>query len=260
MVDSPLSLTFIGTGGVRAAPLFGCNCQGCQQARQFTAFLRRPCSALIQCGNDRTLLDAGADLLSLGLLDADRDEPPRQRILLTHYHMDHVQGLFPLRWSNGPRIPVFSPPDPKGCDDLFKHPGLLDFQFLPTPFSRYTLGPLTVIPIPLQHSRLTWGYLIRGEKVQLAYLTDTRGLPERSLAFLCQQPLDGVIIDCTYPPLDTPDKNHNDINSATVLYNRLRPKRFLLTHIDHSLDEWLLSHSLPTGMEIAYDNQTIVFG
>ncbi len=42
--------------------------------------------------------------------------------------MDHVQGLFPLRWGVGDKIPVYGPPDEQGCDDLFKHPGLLDFQ------------------------------------------------------------------------------------------------------------------------------------
>jgi ribonuclease BN (tRNA processing enzyme) len=32
-------------------------------------------------------------------------------VLLTHYHLDHVQGLFPLRWGVGAPIPVYGPPD-----------------------------------------------------------------------------------------------------------------------------------------------------
>jgi phosphoribosyl 1,2-cyclic phosphate phosphodiesterase len=35
--------------------------------------------------------------------------------LLTHYHLDHVQGLFPLRWGVGAPIPVYGPPDDAGC-------------------------------------------------------------------------------------------------------------------------------------------------
>jgi phosphoribosyl 1,2-cyclic phosphate phosphodiesterase len=31
-----------------------------------------------------------------------------ERVLLTHFHMDHVQGLFPLRWAECERkIPVY---------------------------------------------------------------------------------------------------------------------------------------------------------
>ncbi|MGK3928170.1 hypothetical protein, partial [Enterococcus faecium] len=77
------------------------------------------------------------------------------RIMLTHYHMDHVQGLFPLRWGMGELIPVFGPPDSQGCDDLFKHPGILDFQAPFTPFEPVQWPGITVTPVPLQHSKIT---------------------------------------------------------------------------------------------------------
>ncbi|MEX0633936.1 hypothetical protein M8494_25840 [Serratia ureilytica] len=52
--------------------------------------------------------------------------------------MDHVQGLFPLRWGCGNSILVYGPPDEQGCDDLFKHPGILGFsrRWRPSPPSR----------------------------------------------------------------------------------------------------------------------------
>ncbi|MBI0190091.1 phosphonate metabolism protein PhnP, partial [Yersinia pestis subsp. pestis] len=31
----------------------------------------------------------------------------------------------------------------------------------------------------------------------------------------------------------------------------------LLTHASHQLDRWLLNNSLPTGVSVAYDNQTV---
>ncbi|MCL2893045.1 phosphonate metabolism protein PhnP [Brenneria tiliae] len=254
MTSVPLfSLTFTGTGGVHAAPLFGCECPACRRARQTSTYRRRPCSALIDCAGELTLLDAGLDNLS------QRFQPGQlQRILLTHYHMDHVHGLFPLRWGKGGPIPVFSPPDPAGCDDLFKHPGILDFQFLEHPFHTYQMGNMRVTPVPLNHSRLTWGYLINRRNSRVAYLTDTRGLPENTAHFLRQQRITCLIIDCTYPPCE--GKNHNDINEAIALYHALRPRRMLLTHIDHTLDEWLITHTLPRGIEVAQDNQTIYLG
>ena len=29
-----MNLTFLGTGGVQAVPLFGCDCRACERARQ----------------------------------------------------------------------------------------------------------------------------------------------------------------------------------------------------------------------------------
>lgn len=83
-----MKLTFLGTGGVTAAPLPGCACRACQRAQLNSGYARAPCSALIEFGRERILLDAGLPLLASSF-------PPGTltRILLTHYHMDHVQGL-----------------------------------------------------------------------------------------------------------------------------------------------------------------------
>ncbi|KAA8999023.1 phosphonate metabolism protein PhnP [Affinibrenneria salicis] len=253
MSNAPLSLIFTGTGGVRATPLFGCDCPACQRARSAPQYRRRPCGALIDCEGELTLLDAGLDRL------AQRFQPGElRRILLTHYHMDHVHGLFPLRWGEGDALPVFSPPDPQGCDDLFKHPGLLDFHFLKQPFHAYSMGAMSVTPIPLNHSRMTWGYLIAWQAIRIAWLTDTKGLPENSYDFLRRQRITGLIVDCTWPP--GPAKNHNNIHEAIALCRAIQPERAWLTHIDHALDEWLLSHSLPAGIAVAQDNQRLSFG
>ncbi len=94
-----MRLTFLGTGGAQQVPVFGCDCPSCRRAQQLPLYRRGPCSALIQCDGESTLLDAGQCHLE------QRFRPGElQRILLTHYHMDHVQGLFPLRWGVGAAI------------------------------------------------------------------------------------------------------------------------------------------------------------
>lgn len=97
--------------------------------------------------------------------------------------MDHVQGLFHLRWGCGNSIPVYGPADEQGCDDLFKHPGILDFQPPLTPFVSVTLGGLRITPLPLNHSKITHGYLIQSADGALAYLTDTVIRRRRPSAF-----------------------------------------------------------------------------
>lgn len=123
-------------------------------------------------------------LIDGGLTDLHRRFAPSEldAILLTHFHADHVQGLFHLRWGKGPSIPVFIPPDPDGCADLFRHTGLLEFR-PKSAFTAFEIGPLRITPLPLIHSKPTFGYVfeLAGE-ASFAYLTDTRGLPPETRA------------------------------------------------------------------------------
>ena len=129
-----LTIHLTGTGSAQLVPVFGCDCPACRRARADDAHRRRPCSAVVTFNSAVTLLDAGqADLMTQWPAGSF------QQFLLTHYHMDHVQGLFPLRWGVGEPIAVYGPPDEQGCDDLFKHPGLLDFSHTVEPFVRFEL-------------------------------------------------------------------------------------------------------------------------
>ena len=137
-----LTIRLTGTAGAQQVPVFGCDCAACRRARADENHRRRPCSAVVRFNHAVTLLDAGlADL-------AERHPAGSfQQILLTHYHMDHVQGLFPLRWGVGDPIAVYGPPDEVGCDDLLKHPGILDFSHTVTPFTVFELHPAAVNPL-----------------------------------------------------------------------------------------------------------------
>ena len=249
--SASLKLTFLGTGGVTAAPLPGCRCRACQRATHDPRFARAPCSALLEYGRERILLDAGLPLL------ASRFPPGTlSRILLTHYHMDHVQGLFALRWGQGDPIPVWGPPDPRGCDDLYRHPGLLDFRPALTPFVAHAFGELQVTPLPLQHSRLTHGYLLAWQDIRIAWLCDTCGLPPDTADFLRGQALDQLVIDCNDPPCAAP-RNHNDVTQALAIVALLQPRQTWLTHLSHEMDNWLAENALPDGVQPARDGQTL---
>lgn len=89
-----LTITLTGTGGAQLVPVFGCDCAACRRARLQENYRRRPCSAAVKFNDSVTLLDAGIP----HLMD-DWPAGSFRQILLTHYHMDHVQGLFPLRWA-----------------------------------------------------------------------------------------------------------------------------------------------------------------
>ena len=164
-----------------------------------------------------------------------------QQFLLTHYHMDHVQGLFPLRWGVGEPIAVYGPPDEQGCDDLFRHPGLLDFSHTVEPFVMFELQGLRVTPLPLNHSKLTFG-----------------ALPEKTLKFLLNNRPQLIIIDCSHEPRPQPPRNHCDLNTVRAINQVIGCPRVILTHISHQFDAWMMENSLPAGFEAGFDGMEIV--
>lgn len=228
---------FLGTGAAGGVPLYGCSCAACAAAQVDARRVRLPCSALIEHGDTRVLIDAG-------LMDLHERFAPGSltAILLTHYHPDHVQGLFHLRWGTNSHIDVLGPPDSEGCADLFKHPGILSFRS-GHKFEPFALGELTVTPLPLIHSKPTWGYAIEStDGHRFAYLTDTLGLPERTAAFLRQWGPFDMAIDCSYPPQPDP-RNHNDWTLALACAHEVGARKTWMTHLSHTFDAWQLQSS-----------------
>ncbi|WP_250655940.1 phosphonate metabolism protein PhnP [Alkalimarinus coralli] len=248
-----MKLRFQGTGDARQVPVYGCECKSCYLARVDKTKRRGPSSLLLETEQATLLFDAGQPDLTErfppGTLDG---------VMLTHYHMDHVAGLFHLRWGVNTLIPVWGPDDKKGCDDLFKHPGILDFKPALSAFSMISFGSLNITPIPLNHSKPCLGYCVEQEGLKFAYVTDTIGLPDKSRNFLAEWKADILIIDCTHPPQPFGEEteralNHNDWRTVELTISQVNPRHTWLTHISHEMDEWLLKNELPFGVSVAYD-------
>lgn len=248
-----MKFTFLGTGSVKGAPVYGCDCQACQRALSNTEYQRHPACGYLEVDGLQILIDAGFHQLEqqfpAGSLDA---------VLLTHFHMDHVQGLFPMRWGMAQTIPVFSPDDPNGCDDLFKYPGIFDFSQKALPFERFEFHGMKITPLPLVHSKLTMGYVIEHNNKRFAYLCDS-GLLRRDVEqFLIDNPVDLMVLDCDLPPMQEAPRNHNDLTRALQINDKVKPKKLLLTHISHNLDVYFMQHPdcLPENVYLSFDKQS----
>lgn len=247
-----MKITFLGTGNGAGVPVYGCTCPICEQASRQFQLRRQPCSLLLEHDGWRTLIDAGisdlAQYLPAGMT---------KHILLSHYHMDHVSGLFSLRWGKNSAIAVIGPDDPHGCDDLFKHPGILDFSFKAKPFTTFMLGKVEITPLPLRHSKLTVGYFFRVGSRSFSYLADTAGLPPSTETFLKNNPPTVMIIDCEMPPQRSLPRNHNDVTTVLKFHHAIHPGQTILTHVSHQLDNWLQENDLPENMTTAFDSMTL---
>ena len=131
------------------------------------------------------VLDAGTGIRRLGAT-VPRDER-RIDILLSHLHMDHIQGLGffqPLYWEE-PEVHIWGPPSatmdlrtrlarylsqplfPVRLRDLPCQPNLHD-----TPLDSFEIGSLTISADIVCHPGPTVGYRITKGNVSLAYLPD----------------------------------------------------------------------------------------
>ena len=252
-----MQLTFIGTGDCAGVPVYNCSCPACAATRDNPQRQRSLSCAHLVTSQLSLLIDAGPPDLGSRF--------PRDSIdliLLSHFHVDHIYGLFPLRWGRAEiKLPVYGPDDPAGCADLLNHAGILDFSTVMQPFATCTVADLTITPLPLTHSKPCLGYALLSEESRLAWLCDTSWLPLETSDFLKSWKPDIMVLDCTFAPRTQRHPNHNDIAAAVALHEEIAPVQTYLTHISHDLDHWLLvnGNSLPENIQVASDNLMLSF-
>ena len=117
------------------------------------------------------------------------------------------------------------------------------------PDGPFELFGLRVTPIPLIHGRImSCGWRVN----DVAYLTDTNGIPAESSRLL--RGLELMIVDGLRP---RPHPTHFSIGEALEASAELRPRRALLTHLNHEVDHARISAELPPGVGLAFDGLTI---
>jgi phosphoribosyl 1,2-cyclic phosphodiesterase len=139
----------------------------------------------VRSGDDVVLiLDAGTGIRRLG----EELEPRLQiHVLLTHLHLDHLEGLrfFAPLWQNGREIHIWGPPSPVNSlqerisrafspplfpVDLADIPATVVFHDVPE--GAWTLGEVRILALPVSHPGSTVGYRLEAASGSLAFIPD----------------------------------------------------------------------------------------
>jgi phosphoribosyl 1,2-cyclic phosphate phosphodiesterase len=245
----------LGTGTSHGVPMIGCGCAVCRSDDPRNR--RTRASAAIQANGVTLLLDTATEMRIQVLREGiDRVDA----VLYTHFHADHVSGLDDVKAFNavlGGPMPCFgNASTERSLRERYR------FAFEPVPLigaipqlryqvvdEPFRVFGLDLLPVPIQHG----GIVACGWRVgDVAYLTDTNGIPASSKPLL--QGLELMIIDALrYRPHPT----HFSVGEALEAIAELRPRRALLTHVNHDLDQATLDAELPDGVRLAYDGLVV---
>ena len=212
------------------------------------------------------VFDAGTGIRQLGAKLAGRNVR-RIQLLLTHLHLDHVEGLrfFAPMWDEGVEVDIWGPPSPvaslrERVARAFSPPlfpvELADVparvNFIDVPREEWTLEDATLRANQVLHPGPTVGYRIETGGMSLAYLPDhepalTSAFSERSRDWISGASLAGdadlLIHDAQFSEEEYVERvgwGHSSFADAIAYGKAVGVARLLLFHHDPGHDDaWL---------------------
>ena len=202
-------------------------------------------------------LDAGTGIRSLGLALAA--EPARLHILLTHLHLDHIQGLvfFAPAFRAQTEIVIWGPASPEASlrDRIARYISAplspvevrelpCDVSFRHCPETEWEIGPARVRAASVTHRGPTLGYRIDDAGSSLAYIPDHEPALGADLEALDEGWISGfelardaslLIHDGQYSDAEYPEHlgwGHSGLSDTLAFARRTGAERTLLFHHD----------------------------
>ena len=203
------------------------------------------------------IIDAGTGIRSLGVGIAK--QLPKVNILLTHLHLDHIQGLmfFPPCFRSDAEITIWGPSSPEASleDRVARYISAplspvevrelpCSVSFRDTPASEWEIGGASIRSQAVTHRGPTLGYRITDGEETLCYISDHEPAlgsplddlePEWISGFDLAREADLLIHDCQYTDDEYPEHagwGHSGVSDALTFAQRVAACRLLLFHHD----------------------------
>ncbi len=230
------------------------------------------------------ILDAGTGVRRVG---DTYGEPRRLDILLTHLHMDHIQGLgfFAPFFQKDFEIHVWGPPsatlDLRTRLTRYLSPPLFPIRLRDVaarlelhdaPMGEFEIGGLRVTSEMVIHPGPTVGYRVTDGVSTMAYMPDhepalsTEGrepAPEWTSGYDLAAGVDLLLHDAQYTAAEYADRvgwGHSRIDDAVDLTRMARARRLVTFHHDPAHDDAELDAMLAVAREMAADEFEVLPG
>jgi phosphoribosyl 1,2-cyclic phosphodiesterase len=254
------------------------------------------CAELTLADGSTLVLDAGTGIRNLGLALPRTDRPIH--ILLTHLHLDHIQGLmfFAPLFRPEAEIIIWGPASPEASlrDRIARYISAplapVEVRELPSLVSfreaeplEWQIGSARIQAQSVNHRGPTLGYRIEADGLVLCYIPDHEPGLGTPLAALEDQWISGfglaqraslLIHDCQYTDLEYPNHlgwGHCPVSDALEFGRRVAAERMLLfhhdpLHTDEFLDalsgdvlaRWEAHGGAPNQIELATERRELV--
>ena len=209
------------------------------------------------------ILDSGTGIRALGAA-LDGTAPTRIDILLSHLHLDHLEGLgfFAPLWDAGTELHIWGPQSPtRSLSDRISQylsPPLFPVRLAEVPArvhlhdapdEPWSLGSAKLIARPIIHRGPTVGYRIEDGGRSLAYLTDHEPALSVDLSSVAAEWVSGfevasgadvLIHDCQYTEDEYRDRagfGHSSTKHVADFARLAGARRLLLFHHDPNHDD-----------------------
>jgi phosphoribosyl 1,2-cyclic phosphodiesterase len=221
------------------------------------------CVEVTLADGETLILDAGTGIRNLGVTLAAA--LPKVNILLTHLHLDHIQGLmfFSPCFHSESQITIWGPASPEASleDRVARYISAplspvevrelpCDVSFRDTPATEWEIGGATIRAEAVTHRGPTLGYRITDGDQTLCYIPDHEPALGAPLDDLEPEWISGydlacgasmLLHDCQYTDAEYPDHvgwGHSRLTDTLTFARRVEAERLMLFHHDplHSDD------------------------